>query len=270
MARRPLPDRRAQAAPRTGRKLGWLIAVGVLAALAFAIATLPAAVLSGSLGRAGLAATALSGSIWSGRADGLAWRGAPLGDATWRVVPGELLRGRIAGDVNVTRVDGSVASHVYGTVGGDVHFAATRIDLPVEVLAALPIGVPKGWRGRVSANLDEMVLADGWPTSLRGTLTMQDLVAPPPRNAIVGSYDVVMPDPQQVVAGGDDLAGRVTDRDGPFSVDARLTLSRDRSFLLEGTLAPRGAVPPELERSLQLLGPADASGRRPFSVSGTL
>jgi len=30
-------------------------------------------------------------------------------------------------------------------------------------------------------------------------------------------------------------------------------LSRDRSFLLEGTLAPRGSVPPELERSLQLL-----------------
>ncbi len=269
MARRPVPDRQAQAAPRTGRKLGWLIVVGVLAALAFAIATLPAAVLSGSLGRAGLAATSLTGSIWSGRADGLAWRGAPLGDATWRVVPGELLRGRIAGDVNLRRTDGSVATQVFSTFGGEVRLAATHIDLPVEALAALPIGVPKGWRGRVSANLDELVLVAGWPTSLRGTLTMQDLVAPPPRNAIVGSYDVVMPDPQGA-AGGNELAGRVTDREGPFSVDARLTLSRDRSFLLEGTLAPRGAVPPELERSLQLLGPPDAAGRRPFSVSGTL
>lgn len=268
MARRPVPDRTAQAAPRTGRKLGWLIAVGVLAALAFAVVTLPAAVLSGSLGRAGLAATSLSGSIWSGRAAGLTWRSAPLGDATWQVTPGELLRGRIAGDLNVARVDGFVATRISSTLGGELRFAATRIDLPVEVLAALPIGVPKGWRGRVSANLDELVLVEGWPTSLRGTLTMQDLVAPPPRNAVVGSYDVVMPDPQ--AAGGDVLAGRVTDREGPFSVDARLTLSRDRSFLLEGTLAPRGAVPPGLERSLQLLGPADASGRRPFSVSGTL
>jgi hypothetical protein len=35
-------------------------------------------------------------------------------------------------------------------------------------------------------------------------------------------------------------------------------------------LAPRGPVPPAMERSLQLLGPADASGRRPFSVGGTL
>ena len=49
----------------------------------------------------------------------------------------------------------------------------------------------------------------------------------------------------------------------------RLTLGRDRSFLLEGTLAPRGSSPPELARSLALLGPADAGGRRPVSVSGT-
>jgi hypothetical protein len=99
---------------------------------------------------------------------------------------------------------------------------------------------------------------------------MNALVAPPPRNAVVGSFRVVMPDPQGAAAAGDTLAARVADKGGPFSVDARLTLSRDRSFLLEGTLAPRGSVPPELERSLQLLGPADATGRRPFSVSGTL
>jgi len=53
-------------------------------------------------------------------------------------------------------------------------------------------------------------------------------------------------------------------------VDAQLTLSRTRNFALEGTLAPRGPVPPAMERSLQLLGPADATGRRQFSVGGTL
>jgi hypothetical protein len=39
---------------------------------------------------------------------------------------------------------------------------------------------------------------------------------------------------------------------------------------LKGTLLPRGQVPPAMERSLQLLGPADATGRRQFSVGGTL
>ncbi len=267
---RPVPDRSAPRAPQPRRKVGWLIALGLLAALAFALATLPAAVLSGYLLRAGLQATTLSGTIWSGRADGLAWRGAPLGDARWNVTPTQLLRGRIAGDVNLARVDGSVNSRVAATFGGELSFEALRADLPVEALAAFPIGLPKGWRGRVSAAVDELVLRDGWPTLLRGTLLMQDLVAPPPRNAPAGTFDVVMPDPQDAPGAGDALTGRVTDRAGPFSVDARLTLSRDRSFLLEGTLAPRGAIPPGLERSLQLLGPADAAGRRPFSVSGTL
>jgi hypothetical protein len=66
------------------------------------------------------------------------------------------------------------------------------------------------------------------------------------------------------------LHARVTDKEGPFSFDGRFTLGADRSFLLEGTLAPRGSTPPALARSLELLGPADAAGRRPVSVSGTL
>jgi len=270
MARRPVPDRTAPQAPVAKRKFGWLIALGVLAALAFAVATLPAAVLSGYLERAGFSATSLSGSVWSGRADGLAWRGAPLGDAHWRVSAAPLLLGRISGDVNLVRTDGSATSGVVGTLGGELRFDSMRVDLPVEALGALPIGVPKGWRGRVSAEVEELVLKDGWPTALRGTVVMHDLVAPPPRNAPTGTFDLVVPDPQSAPGTGDGVTGRVTDREGPFSVDARLTLSRDRSFLLEGTLAPRGAVPPGLERSLQLLGPADAAGRRPFSVSGTL
>jgi hypothetical protein len=172
--------------------------------------------------------------------------------------------------VRLSRPDGSASSRVAATFGGDLRFEATQVDLPVEVLSALPIGVPKGWRGRVVADVAELEMSGGWPTTVSGTLDMNAVVAPPPRNAAVGSFHVVMPDPLGTRPGGDTLAARVADKDGPFSVDARLTLSRDRSFLLEGTLVPRGSVPPGLERSLQLLGPADAAGRRPFSVSGTL
>ena len=270
MARRPGRNRSAPDAPVPRKKFGWLIILGLLAGLVFAIATLPATVLSSYLQRAGLEATALSGTIWSGRADGLGWRGSPLGNASWRVAAPQLLRGRVAGDVELARPDGSVSSRFSASFGGELRFEAMRVDLPVEALGALPVGLPKGWRGRVSADLAELVLSDGWPTVLRGTLDMQGLVAPPPRNAPVGSFNVVLPDPAGPAGEADALTGRVSDKDGPFSVDARLTLSRDRSFLLEGTLAPRGSVPPGLERSLQLLGPADANGRRPFSVSGTL
>jgi len=270
MARRPVRDRPARDAPVAPNKLVWLISLGLVAVLLFAVFTLPAGMLAGPLRRAGLEAPSYSGSVWAGRADGLTWRGVALGDVRWRVSAAPLLRGRIAGDVRLSRPDGSASSRVAATFGGALRFEATQIDLPVEVLSALPIGVPKGWRGRVVADVQELELSGGWPTTLVGTLDMNDLVAPPPRDASVGSFHVVMPDPQGTPASGDVLLARVADKDGPFSVDARLTLSRDRSFLLEGTVVPRGRVPPELDRSLQLLGPADAAGRRPFSVSGTL
>jgi hypothetical protein len=122
----------------------------------------------------------------------------------------------------------------------------------------------------VRAELAELQLAKGWPVSVRGTIDMDGLVAPPPRNASIGSYHAVLPDPKSQPKGDAGISARVTDKEGPFSVDGRLTVSPDRSFLLEGTLAPRGDTPPALRRSLELLGPADSAGRRQFGVSGTI
>jgi general secretion pathway protein N len=270
MARRRVPERPAPAAPVSSRRPWWLIAFGLAAVLAFAIATLPASVLGRQLPRLGLEAGSLSGSVWKGRAQALAWRTAPLGDVNWTLSPLSLLRGRIGGDLDLVRPDGRLRSSFSASLGGQLQLEGVTADLPVEALAALPIGLPRGWRGRVSGQFDEIVVQDGWPTTLRGTLEMDGLIAPPPRNTTIGSYHVVIPDPQAGATATDELNARVTDKEGPFSFEGRFTLGADRSFLLEGTLAPRGSTPPALVRSLELLGPADAAGRRPVSVSGTL
>lgn len=270
MARRRVPERPAPAAPVSSKRRWWLIAFGLAAVLAFAVATLPASILARQLPRVGLSATALSGSVWTGHAQALSWRTAPLGDVSWSISPLSLLRGRVAGDLELVRMDGRVRSAFSVSLGGQLRLAGVTADLPVEALATLPIGLPRGWRGRIAGQFEEIVVQSGWPTSLRGTLDMDGLIAPPPRSTTIGSYHVVIPDPQAGATGADALHARVTDKDGPFSFDGRFTLGADRSFLLEGTLAPRGNTPPALVRSLELLGPADAAGRRPVSVSGTL
>jgi hypothetical protein len=257
-------------------KAGWLIAIGVLAVLAFTLATLPSAVLSRPLARAGLTAAALTGSVWSGGAQGLAWRGAPLGDARWTLERWPLLRGRAAGHLQLVRADGSIeADFVAGLAGRSLALRNAQVSLPVEAFSALPLGMPKGWRGRVSGRVDVLEVAQGWPVALRGELDFDGLVAPPPRNANVGSFRATFPHPSpqpslSVPVEPSNLTAQVADKEGPFSVDGQLTLSRARNFAFEGTLAPRGPVPPAMERSLQLLGPADAAGRRQFSVGGTL
>jgi general secretion pathway protein N len=260
------------------KRYGLLIALGILALLGFVVATLPASVAGGQLARMGVQTAALSGSIWSGTATGVAWRGAPLGRLDWRITPTALLQGRVAGHARITRDDGSLDSDFSaGFSGKDLRFSTATIALPIAALTALPLGMPPGWQGTVSGQFEEIHVSAGWPVALRGSLDVDGLVAPPPRSALVGSYHAVFPHPrpQGSAATGAPLdpaalTARVIDKQGPFSVDAQLTLQRDRNFLLEGTLAPRGPVPPAMERSLQFLGPADASGRRPFSVGGTL
>ena len=270
MANRRVSDRAARKAPEKPKRPWWLIAVGLAAALLIALATLPAKILSGQLARAGLDATSLTGTIWSGYARGLAWRSAQLGDVRWSFAPLDLLRGRIGGSLQLTRPDGSASTNFSVSFAGDLHLTGTTASLPVELLSSLPIGMPRNWRGRLSGQFEEVSLAAGWPTALRGTFEMDGLIAPPPRNISIGSYHVEMPDPTAGDTTDGVLSARVTDKEGPLSFEGRLTLSPDRSFLLEGTVAPRGTTPPQLQQSMQLLGPPDANGRRPVSVSGTL
>jgi hypothetical protein len=269
MARRAGPERPAPGAPAAHRRPWWLIALGLAATIAFAIATLPASLARSALQRAGIEAASYAGSVWNGRAVGLVWRGAALGDLGWRISPWPLLRGRVGGELSLRRANGRLQTRFEAGTGGRLRLESTEFDLPVEAVSALPVGLPPGWRGRVSGRLDELQVAGGWPTVLRGTLDMDALVAPPPRNTSIGSYRIVIPDAGAAVAPGE-LTAQVNDKDGPFSFAGRFTLAADRSFLLEGTLAPRGTTPPALARSLALLGPADAAGRRPVSVSGTL
>jgi general secretion pathway protein N len=258
------------------QRTGWLITLGGLALLAFALVTLPAGMAAGPLRKAGIEAGAFGGSLWSGRATALSWRGAAVGDAEWKIAPARLLTGRIAGHVQLTRADGVVETDFDLSFSGrDVRLRTTRLDLPLAALDALPLGMPKGWQGRARGQFAAIDLQQGWPTTLRGSLDLDGLVAPPPRNAPMGSFHAVFPAAQpksslSVPQDPSNLSAQVKDKDGPYSVDAQLTLSRARNFALEGMLAPRGPVPPAMDRWLQLLGPADATGRRQFSVGGTL
>ena len=247
---------------------GRLVALGLGAAAVFAVATLPASLLVTRLESHGLQATGVAGSIWNARIASLAWRGTPLGSVHWRVGLRPLLRGRLGGHVELGRPDGRLTAEIGVSPGGEIHVAAARATLPLEAFAALPTGLPKGWRGRLQANVDELVLSKGLPVRARGSLDVDDLVAPPPRNAAIGSYRLVLPDPRTPDAVG--LSARIADKSGPLGVDARLTVAPDRSFLLEGTVLARPDLPQAMQRSMEILGPADAQGRRPFSVGGTL
>jgi len=258
------------------RRTGWLVAIGAMALLLSILATLPAGVLASPLRKAGIEAQGFGGSVWSGRATGLALQGAPIGDVAWTLAPARLLGGHAAGHLQVVRVDGGLeADYDVALTGRQIVLKGARFALPVELLNALPLGLPAGWRGQASGDFAEVRLEQGWPAVLRGTLDLDGLVAPPPRNAPVGSFHAVFPHPApqaslSVPVEPTNVTAQVIDKEGPYAVEAQFTLSRGRAFALEGVLAPRGEVPESMRRSLELLGPADAAGRRQFSIGGSL
>ncbi|MFO1394446.1 MAG: type II secretion system protein N [Steroidobacteraceae bacterium] len=272
MAQRPRRDVTARPEPSSSRRTtGWLVAVGLVALGFFVITTLPASLLAGHLQPYQLGASGYSGTIWSGTANGFAWRGATLGDLQWRLRPWALLRGRIAADVTMSLPGGSASAALSAGPSGQIALDDVNLDLPLEALSALPVASVHGWQGRAVGHFDTLSVAAGSLQDARGTLDLTGLVSPAPNHTPYGSYRFVIPDPAVVTTGvAPGVTAHMSDLGGSLAVDGRVTFSAGRSYLLEGTVAPRGNAPESLQRALQFLGPADAAGRRPFSVSGTL
>jgi hypothetical protein len=63
--------------------------------------------------------------------------------------------------------------------------------------------------------------------------------------------------------------GQIRDLGGPLSVTGTLKLTRQGGYEVEGLVAARADAPPELINNMRFLGSPDATGRRPFSLSGT-
>jgi general secretion pathway protein N len=261
-------DAPARPAPASSLTTGRLVALGLLAVAVFAIAALPARLASSRLAARQISAAGYAGTIWAGSATGVALRGVPVGDLRWHLQAAGLLRLRLAVDVDLKRADGSASGTFAVSAAGSPAIEGLEFDLPIEALESFAPGLPHGWRGRARGKFEELRLSGGWPERVRGTLDLSGLQSPPAGAGALGDYRATFPDPAAPAGAG--VTARVMDRGGPLRLDARLTLSPGRSFLLEGTVAAGPGAPARIERAMQFLGPPDASGRREFSVSGTL
>jgi hypothetical protein len=245
-----------------------LVALGVVAVLGFAVATLPASLLGSVVERHGAQAASWRGTVWNGSADSLTLNGIALGSARWAISPWSLATGRLRGRAEMQPPDGSATSDFAVGFGGRAELTNVSANVPVAWLNAVTKAKFGGWDGRVSARFESLVFENGWPVAARGTVALEDLAAPASRGGRIGSYQLVFAgaEPQP----DDGLQGRLTDIDGPLSVLGELSLGRDRSFDLQGSVAKRGTERTPFDQAIPLLGSPDESGRRPFGVSGTL
>jgi general secretion pathway protein N len=240
----------------------WITLAALLAFAAIILARLPASWVVPAAGRSVAGCTGVDGTLWSGTCTGLFVDARPVGDLSWDLRPQRLFAGRLA--AHVTLVSAAAQGTADAEVGLHQHLVARNLaaDLPLD--PKLIPGLPPGLRGQAHLALGLLELEGGMLTRLQGRVEVHDLEDRDGRTPTrLGSYVLTFPQ-----AAGEPV-GQIKDLDGPLSVDGTLRLTRQGGFEVQGTVAPRQGAPADLTDNLRFLGTPDASGRRPFSLSGT-
>jgi general secretion pathway protein N len=244
-----------------------LVALGVGAYLVFAVITLPASLATARLAPMGVNTAGVEGTVWKGRAQVVQVANSNLGSVSWNLHVLALFTARLQADVQLTRVDGFARGVVTASASGNVRLRDVTASLP---LSALPAGgLPRGWMATLNLKLADLAVEKGWPTVVEGTVEVVDLVGPPRRPANIGSYKLTFPAAASAKS-AEGLVGALQDTGGPLQITGTLLLKPDRSYLLNTLIATRPTAPREVVDALQILGPPDSQGRRPFSSDGTL
>jgi general secretion pathway protein N len=242
------------------RRTFWIV---LLAAAAFAVIVLtrlPASWVMPAGGSAGFTCASVDGSLWSGACTGLVVQRAALGDLTWDLKPAQLLTGALAARVTLAHGPISLRADVALGLGHRLTLRNLSADLPIDH-RTLP-QVPRELSGTLHVDLALARIEKGAVTELQGRLEAHDLLDSRDRATPLGSYALSFPGP--------DLTGQLQDLGGPLAVSGTVRLTPAPGYAVQGLVAARPGAPPELVNNLQYLGSADAQGRRPFSMAGTL
>jgi general secretion pathway protein N len=244
---------------------GSLVAAGIAAFLVFLVALVPATVMTRWL-PPDIAVAGLEGTIWSGQASAVSVKGRSIGAADWSCRPWPLLALEWSCRVRLQPAGGQVSATLSGDLGGEeIEARDLTGNLPIAFLEG--IAAPAGWTGRLDLDVARARFAGGLPQQAEGKFFVRGLKAPGPDGALLGDFELTI---GEGAVGTDALAGRLADLGGPLRVRGSIELRHDRSYFMSGEVAPGPGAGPTIFDTLAFLGPPDATGRRPFTVEGTL
>ena len=238
----------------------WIALLAAVAFVVIVLARMPASWIVPARGPQ-WACASIDGSLWSGTCSGLTVSGTPVGDLTWELHPLRLAAARLAAHLTVSHGPADAAADVELGFGRRITARNIVADLPLD--PALLSSVPPNLHGRAHVDLALAQVERGIIRQLQGRIEARNLEERSGNNTSLGSYSVTFP------GGSGDPVGSLRDIEGPLALEGTLRLTPAPGFELEGVIAARQGAPPELVNSLRFLGSPDATGRRPFSLSGT-
>lgn len=239
-----------------------LVLAGIITFVVGLIITFPARVAYQWFAPAELKLNGINGSIWRGSATQGSAGGIYLSDINWRFRPLGLVTGKLAYTANSKLASGFIDANVAVGVGSSLILSDVTGALTLDALAdMLPLS---GIEGDISLQFDELVVEDGLPVEVTGTLKIANLVSRYLSPTPLGDYQANFETEADVILGSVDAISGVLDLIGTIK------LRNDSSYEFTGQVAAKPGAPINIAQQLQLLGSPDSEGRREFRIEGQL
>lgn len=182
---------------------------------------------------------------------------------TWKIRPLALLRGRLEFALTAALADSGKATATVGLGRQNVELRDLQLQGPASPLGlALLPGV--NLTGTLAGKDLRLLFAKGLPVEAAGELTWRGAGMLMTQPMVVG--DLAM----QMQSGATGITASLKDRGGTLRIEIQAALKPDGAYEVNGEVAPRGKVEPELATMLSLLGPAAADGRIRLAKTGSL
>jgi general secretion pathway protein N len=242
-----------------------LIFLGLIVFLAVMVVTFPARVAYTWFAPTELQLSGIEGSIWNGSAaEGFA-AGAYIQNINWQFIPLALLSGNLAYHTSSNPASGSMTSNVAVGMNGELTLSNLTGNLPLDLVH--PAFQQNGIRGDISLQFDSVVINNGMPSIVVGSVTVSDFFVPDLSTSTLGDFRA---DDFQTADGI--VIIKVEDVDAVVDVAGTITISlnTDRSYAFIGTVAPTSATPASIVNQLVFLGSANEDGQHDFRFEGQL
>jgi|GEM_PF-3981464 len=255
---------------RNRRKWPLFMITGVLTYLLFLVALLPAGFVWSEVERRGIvpeeiALLGVHGTVWEGGVGTMVLPEGVTAAVQWSTAPSDVLKAHLSWDVSAQLLGGQIDGRLsFGS--RQLTVKRVRGDFSAPAVVGPFLEWPVDLTGRIALELTSVVLTYGGRLQeMHGTVGWLNGGAGMGKAIPLGDLRAVLEESGQ---GG--IKATLKDTGGPLMVEGIAELQPAGRVQVEGIAGTRRSADQSLVEALQMVGRADAAGRRKFRFSGTL
>jgi len=242
---------------------------GSLFYLLFLVVTLPAeygyALWKKNWGeREQIVLSGLEGSIWTGSVSQAMIKGQHISQIHWHIRPLSLLFGKAEADVEFSVPDGFGKGRMGYSIFGGIFAKDIEAWIPLPVVARFVNLSALRPGGKININLRNFRFNKGSVTAADGTLSWLDAEVSLFQPVSLGNFQL------DLATGDDGVNGDLKDKGGPLQTQAKVSLSTEGDYNLDGEVLLRDKSRFDLQQALQSMGRPNAKGAIPLKQKGNL